>query len=344
MRHPLRRSLRLTVCALAFGIVAGCNSNDVLSLKDRAPIPKDALAFMSANGMTKSSPIMMRIFKEEAVLEVWKQRDTGKYALVKSYDICKYSGQKGPKHKEGDRQAPEGYYYVSRHQLNPNSDYHLSFNLGFPNKYDRAWGRTGTHLMVHGDCSSAGCYAMTDENIAEIYAFAREAVLGGQQQAFQVQAYPFRMTAINMARHRDEAHFEYWSMLKEGYDHFELTKQPPKVDVCEKRYIFNRQAEGKFEATAQCPPMEMPEKLALAYNQYQQKYQLEFNAAIAKLTGETAAPIADPIIDPALAPITVPVEETITPVPSQADTFDTADAVVETEPVFVPLPDARPAQ
>ncbi len=146
-----------------------------------------------------------------------------------------------PKFKEGDRQAPEGFYKVGKAQMNPNSDYYLSFNIGYPNTYDRSHGRTGTHLMVHGACSSAGCYSMTDEQVSQIYALARDAMAGGQDY-FQVQAYPFRMTAANMAKHAANPHFEFWKMLKEGYDHFELTNYPPKVDVCEKRYVFNREA------------------------------------------------------------------------------------------------------
>ena len=123
---------------------------------------------------------MVRIFKEEAVLEVWKQKDTGRYDLVKTYEICQWSGQLGPKYTEGDRQAPEGFYTVRPAQMNPRSRYHLSFNMGYPNTFDRAHGRTGQHLMVHGDCKSAGCYAMTDALMEEIYALAREAFRGGQ--------------------------------------------------------------------------------------------------------------------------------------------------------------------
>ena len=123
-------------------------------------------------------------------------------------------------------------------QMNPNSNYYLAFNTGYPNAFDRAWGRTGSELMVHGDCSSRGCYAMTDEQIQEIYALARESFFGGQSE-FQFEAFPFRMTALNMAKHRNNPNFAFWKMLKEGYDHFEATRQEPKVAVCEKRYVFD---------------------------------------------------------------------------------------------------------
>ena len=106
--------------------------------------------------------------------------------------------------------------------MNPNSAHHLSFDTGFPNAYDKARGATGSALMVHGTCSSRGCYAMTNEAIEEIYALAREAFAGGQQ-AFQFQAFPFRMTAENMVKHRTEAHVAFWNQLKEGSDRFEAT-------------------------------------------------------------------------------------------------------------------------
>src|SRR4029077_679994 len=126
-------------------------------------------------------------------------------------------------------------------QMNPKSKYYLAFNIGYPNAFDRAWGRTGAELMVHGDCSSRGCYAMTDEQIGEIYALGRESFFGGQR-AFQVQAYPFRMTSANMAKHRNNPNMPFWRMIKQGYDAFEVTKLEPKVDFCEKRYVFNAQA------------------------------------------------------------------------------------------------------
>ncbi len=90
---------------------------------------------------------------------------------------------------------------------------------------------------------------MTDEQIGEIYALARESFFGGQR-SFQVQAYPFRMTALNMARHRTNPNCAFWSMLKVGNDHFEVTRQQPKVDVCEKRYVFN--AFNPSDPTATC--------------------------------------------------------------------------------------------
>lgn len=231
--------------------------------------------------MQAQSPILLRIFKEENVLEIWKKDNTQRYALLDTYEICKWSGKLGPKHKEGDRQAPEGFYHVTPALMNPNSSYHLSFNMGFPNTYDRANDRTGTHLMIHGACSSAGCYSMTDEYVEEIYALAREAFRGGQT-AFQIQAFPFRMTPENMARKTAHPDFEFWKMLKEGSDHFEVTRKQPKVDVCEKRYVFNRYTadDVKFNSREICPPAEMPRSLALAFNEKQNKDQSAFDTIL----------------------------------------------------------------
>nr|WP_245898357.1 murein L,D-transpeptidase family protein [Phreatobacter cathodiphilus] len=222
-------------------LLAGCQGQ-TLSRNDpnrgNAPLAQAVLEELNVKGMTRTSPVLMRIFKEEAELEVWKRDASGRYALFKTYPICNYSGDLGPKVREGDRQSPEGFYQINMGLMNPRSSYYLAFNMGFPNQFDRSYGRTGSHLMVHGDCSSRGCYAMTDEAIAEVYALAREALQGGQE-SFQVQAYPFRMTPRNMARHRNNPHMAFWKNLKEGHDHFEVTRQEPQVDVCERRYVFN---------------------------------------------------------------------------------------------------------
>ena len=182
----------------------------------------------------------MRIFKEEAELEVWKQDTTGHFQLLKTYPICRWSGDLGPKMHEGDRQAPEGFYTITPELMNPNSNYYLAINTGFPNGFDKANNRDGSFLMIHGDCSSSGCYAMTDEQIGEIYSLARDSLLGGEP-SFQIQAYPFRLTPANLARHRTNPHMAFWKMLKIGNDHFETTHLEPKVEVCDRRYVFDAQ-------------------------------------------------------------------------------------------------------
>jgi murein L,D-transpeptidase YafK len=284
----------LLIAALA---VAGCNESqstfEGLTAKGELHIPPKILAEMKAKDMPRTSPVMARIFKEEGKLEIWKQKSNGRYDVIASYDICKWSGKLGPKYIEGDRQAPEGFYTVRPGQMKPNSQYYLAFNIGYPNAYDRANGRTGSNLMVHGACSSSGCYSMTDAQIEQIYAFGRDAFTGGQTE-FQVQAFPFRMTAANMARYRDDPNYEFWKMLKEGYDQFEITKVPPKVDVCEKRYVFNQIPENgaAFSPTGACPASTMPDSLKMAYQSYQADYEKAFASAIKSSTPEPAPTIA----------------------------------------------------
>lgn len=270
--------------------VAGCTDSSVKDFSEVAnkQLPDSILADMKAKGMLRNSSVMARIFKEEGKLEIWKARTNGRYGLVASYDICKWSGKLGPKFTEGDRQAPEGFYTVRPSQMNPKSQYHLAFNIGYPNAFDRANGRTGSNLMVHGACSSSGCYSMTDAQVEQIYAFGRDAFQGGQTE-FQIQAFPFRMTAANMARYRNDPNYEFWKMLKVGYDQFEITRVPPKVDVCEKRYIFNQiPVDGQaFNPTGPCPATTQPDSLRTAYNSYQSTYEAAYNSA---LKASTPAP------------------------------------------------------
>jgi murein L,D-transpeptidase YafK len=214
----------------------GSNPIDSVPPAERQ-LPGSTQALLAIKGMKQEAPIFVRIFKEESELEVWKYKD-GHFQHFRTYPICAWSGELGPKVQQGDRQAPEGFYTVSRGQMNPNSLYHLAFNVGFPNAYDRANGHSGSALMVHGDCKSAGCYAMTDAYIEEIYILAREAFNAGQTK-FHVQAFPFRMTASNMQRHRDNRWYPFWVRLKDGYDAFEATGKPPIVKVCSKQYLVN---------------------------------------------------------------------------------------------------------
>ena len=215
-------------------------------------IPASAQALLSLKGMKPDAPIFVRIFKEESELEIWKLKD-GHFELFRTYPICAWSGTLGPKAVQGDRQAPEGFYTVSRGQMNPHSNYHLAFNIGFPNAHDRANGYTGSALMVHGNCKSVGCYAMTDAYIEEIYILAREAFNGGQTR-FHVHAFPFRMTAENMQRHRDNPWYPFWTRLKEGYDSFETSAKLPVIKVCSKQYLVNASFTGGDPAPeASCP-------------------------------------------------------------------------------------------
>ena len=289
----LIRALVTSVALAAGGVLlAGCDTDEIslaTNAKANQPVPPKLIAAMVEKDMDLQSPILIRLFKQEAELEVWKQNRSGKFDLLKTYPICRWSGDLGPKVREGDRQAPEGFYAISPGQMNPASAYYLSFNTGYPNAYDRALGHSGSELMVHGDCSSRGCYAMTDEQIAEIYSLGRESFFGGQK-SFQFEAFPFRMTPINMAKHRNNPNMPFWKMIKEGYDHFEVTHQEPRVDFCEKKYVFdavrapNAKSDPVFSAAAKCPAYAIPEELADQVRERQQQDEAEYAKLVAKGT------------------------------------------------------------
>jgi murein L,D-transpeptidase YafK len=296
------RALLASAAIAAAVMLSGC-SEDSLAPTGRAaaPLSDKTIALIAAKNMDKASPILVRVFKEESELEVWKQDRGGHYALLKTFPICKWSGDLGPKKKEGDRQAPEGFYTITPGQMNPNSNYYLAFNTGFPNAYDRSHGYTGSELMVHGDCSSRGCFAMTDEQIQEIYALARESFFGGQR-AFQFQALPFRMTALNMARHRNNPNFAFWKMLKEGYDDFEATKQEPKVAVCEQRYVFDADSGGKpFNPRGACPAYQLDKTVAQAVLDHRRDEQFKMAQYIAQGVATAPAHVGDGGMNPVFA-------------------------------------------
>lgn len=218
--------------------------------KAGAPIPSSTVALISAKGSSPAAPILLRAYKKESEIELWKLTRTGRFVHIKTYPVCRWSGRLGPKMKEGDRQTPEGFYSVSKAQMNPNSAYYLSFNIGYPNAFDRSLGRTGSAIMVHGICASVGCFAMTDPMAGELFAIAREAFTGGQN-AFQFQSFPFRMSAANLARYRDDPHADFWRQLKEGSDRFEATGLEPEVTTAAGRYVFARLRDPAQESLAQ---------------------------------------------------------------------------------------------
>lgn len=193
---------------------------------------------LGSRSMKLGSPIFIRIFKRSSELEVWLRKSGGRFELFKTYIICRYSGELGPKLRLGDKQGPEGFYLVGADQMNPWSRNHLSFNLGYPNDYDQSHNRSGSALMVHGGCTSTGCYAMTDYYMDEIYTLADAALARGQKE-FQVHIFPFRLTPGNLALYRSSRWHEFWLNLKQGYDLFETYRLPPKVEVINRRYVFS---------------------------------------------------------------------------------------------------------
>ncbi len=225
--------LGMLVCSTCFSETIPSSSRARKAIKKTTPILAEQL---EEKNLSLGSKVFIRIFKESKKLEVFLEKD-GRFELFKEYPICYFSGKLGPKVKQGDYQAPEGFYFVKPIQLNPNSSYHLSFNLGYPNKYDRAHGRTGSLLMVHGRCVSIGCYAMGDKNIEEIFTLI-DGAYRNEQSFVRVHIFPFRMNAINLAEHSDSKWKDFWENLKEGYDYFEEKRVPPNVLVENQRYIF----------------------------------------------------------------------------------------------------------
>lgn len=278
----------LVASAASLALSACQDSGGLDSSRAWKPIPREMLALMEQKGATKHSPILVRAFKKEAELEIWKMKADGTYTLLKTYPVCRWSGQLGPKKREGDRQVPEGFYSVTPGLMNPNSNYYLAFNVGYPNAYDRAHGYTGGLIMVHGACSSAGCFSMTDEQMGEIYAIAREAFAGGQR-AIQVQSLPFRMTPENLARYRLDPNMKFWNEIKEGFDHFEVTKREPQVSFCGRRYVFNATpVDGApLEANAACPPLRQDEQIASLVAQKRKSEQ----AKVAELIANGVRPV-----------------------------------------------------
>ena len=224
--------------------------------RDGLPLPgtPDLAKFderLKAQGVALGAPVFLRIFKLESELEIWMEKD-GRYRKFATYPICLWSGRLGPKLREGDRQAPEGFYAVTKEELNPNSRWHRSFSLGFPNAFDRALGRTGSFIMVHGGCQSVGCFAMTNDVVDEIWRLVTAALDQGQP-AFNVQVFPFRMTEKNLAARKGDKWSPFWADLKKGYDAFERTHLPPMVSVCEGRYVISEAKPGDVpSAPAEC--------------------------------------------------------------------------------------------
>ncbi len=258
---PRRRGAFLFAEAFVLMVAAadlcGCSIplDDVGAVLKTGTVRASTLQQMASLNMDREAPVLLRIYKKESTLEVWKRDRGGKYALLKSYPICKFSGRLGPKISEGDHQAPEGFYDITPGQMNPLSREYLAFNIGFPNAFDRSLGRTGSFLMVHGGCNSTGCYAMTDQHMDEIYGLVGEAFAGGQDKV-QLEALPFRMTPENLARNaQNNPNASFWTMLKAGSDAFLKDGRPPAVVVCDHRYVFNPVAtRSDRDPSTPCPP------------------------------------------------------------------------------------------
>ena len=287
----LRRLAAIAAAVTLAALLSGCVEEEESSgIVDRAyaPLSPQMLALMQAKGTSPEAPVLFRTYKKEAEFEVWKMRSDGRYTLLRTYPMCRWSGQLGPKKKQGDRQVPEGFYAIYPSQMNPHSNYYLSFNVGYPNLYDRVHGYSGNSIMVHGICSSAGCFSMTNPEIGEIYTIAREAFAAGQPE-IQMQSMPFHMTAENLAKYRLDPNIDFWRELKNGADNFEVTKHEVAVGVCNMHYMFNaRPADGQsFDPTAPCPVLRRDE---MVHDEVVAK-EARDDARIAELVGTGVAAV-----------------------------------------------------
>src|ERR1700735_1389188 len=310
MNSIIRRGTAVGLTIAACVWIAGCDDSylDQSPGRSQQPISAATLAQMESLDTTPSSPTLIRTYKKEAELEIWKMKSSGEYALLKAYPMCRWSGQLGPKKREGDMQVPEGFYTIAPGQMNPNSHYYLAFNVGYPNAYDRAYGRTGGSVMVHGVCSSAGCFSMTDDQVADIYAIARDSFAGGQRE-IQLQSYPFHMTAENMAKFRLDPNIDFWKNLKDGSDHFEVTKNEPSVLVCGKHYVFDATAKDEVTGSEPCPALKRDDSVEALVAEKTEKD----DAKVAELAASGVKPVRLVYADGGQNPVFVGYKDTSDP-------------------------------
>ncbi len=235
----LRYRLALTAAIVGFLVtLPHCAMSNERLAEVRQRVEPDLKQQLAVSGFTLGDPLFVRIFKENNDLEVWlRPQNSTVFRLFRTYAIAYFSGKLGPKLQEGDGQAPEGFYTVAAAQLNPLSRFHLAFNIGYPNDYDRALSRTGSDIMVHGSNVSIGCFAMSDPVIEEIYLLADAALRNGQP-TFPVHSFPFRMTDERLARETDNEWLSFWQNLRVGYTLFEQTRMLPSVSVSGSSYVF----------------------------------------------------------------------------------------------------------
>lgn len=248
LRHYMAACISFSILLMGLTSVFAA-SNEIIN-KDKKPLPQYLAARMASLGLEAKSPIYIRVFKQENLLEIWKESAEGYYRPIAFYDICKQSGQLGQKRREGDRQVPEGFYTLSKEQLHPKSNYHLAFNIGYPNLRDRNNNYTGSLIMVHGNCLSVGCLAMGDDKIEEIYAFVREAFDGGAK-TIPIHIFPFKMKDDKMAEFANHTEMPFWQQLKPAYDLFQSNYLPARIVTCGKDYIVTS-ANNSNKAKAIC--------------------------------------------------------------------------------------------
>ncbi len=191
--------------------------------------------------------VYIRSFKYDRQLELWVKDDSlNKFKFFKSYKICMQSGSMGPKRMEGDYQVPEGFYHIN--EFNPNSNYHLSLGINYPNTSDRILSdslRPGSAIYIHGNCVSTGCIAISDEPIEELYVIASAAKISGQE-FIPVHIFPVKYNNRNSLDYlnttiKENVYLQKFNKnIREVFDYFEINKQLPIILVNKRgEYVVN---------------------------------------------------------------------------------------------------------
>ncbi len=239
-RHEIIQAFRGEPTVEPLGEVVALPETDEAIRSIPPEVRKLLSAELSALDLQLGDPIFIRIFKETRELEVWvRGRDQTEFELYKTMLVCEGAENTGPKSSGAGSRAPEGFYYVSPRHLRPRSRYHFAFDLGYPNRYDRERGRSGSPSYLRGACKGDGSYALTDANMEELYLLAWHAFKNGQP-FFRVHCFPFRMTDQRMDEVVDARSewLDFWANLKEGYDFFEILRYPPNTTLREGNYCF----------------------------------------------------------------------------------------------------------
>jgi murein L,D-transpeptidase YafK len=237
---------KLCIIAIALTGLAFALPSDFLS--DQKKNPRVALAYSEKESILASRLKEMKLslddihiiliaFKNEKELDLFvKGKAETKYKKLTTYDICRTSGELGPKRVQGDMQIPEGFYEIDK--FNPASTYYLSLGINYPNSSDKIISKRknlGGDIYIHGECVTIGCIPMTNDKIKEIYVFALQARQNGQKN-IPVYIFPFRFTESNTAKFKEEYKFnkvllDFWDNLKAGYDKFYKNFEELKVRV-----------------------------------------------------------------------------------------------------------------
>ena len=253
MKNLLLKFTYFFILSFSFSFYTSAQSNagPKLFLKnpEASQVLQDSLKkqFEKQNLTWPPQSIYLRSFKYERQLEVWVKSDLKQpYKLLKTYKVCQQSGSTGPKRVEGDYQVPEGFYYIN--EFNPNSNYHLSLGLNYPNASDKILSdqsRPGSAIYIHGDCVSTGCIPITDAPIEELYFLASSVKTQGQE-FIPVHVFPIRYNVKKsadflQASMKDNTYLQQFNNnIKEMFDYFELKKQLPVIMVNMKgEYVLN---------------------------------------------------------------------------------------------------------